>query len=369
VLSSKSAQYEFGTLLMYRTLANSFPPCGISVVSATDSMIYKSDVYSASSLSSSGWFEEESGSGTTSKRSSSERGRVWGDKAVLVLIGLRLGLDGVNPIYYDSIKVSLSAFVFQSKLTDQALFTFPQSVGIAGGRPSSSYYFIGTQGDSLFYLDPHFTRPAVPLKTPPAPTTRSPLVPHYQRSNSAEEGAPDDMEIIKPLTTYTLDEVDVDALSDDSSTTSSPTNRVRRSTIRPVKLDTTRTTPPSSPTRRKVPESPATPLAPSPSRPPASASINSTDPTPVPERTRSRSTESEETRPKDSSSAWFASAYTEAQLRTFHCDKVKKIPLSNVDPSMLLGFLCRNEADFEDFCERVNKVSFHHPFEADLSMS
>jgi hypothetical protein len=25
---------------------------------------------------------------------------------VLILIGLRLGLDGVNPIYYDSIKVS-----------------------------------------------------------------------------------------------------------------------------------------------------------------------------------------------------------------------------------------------------------------------
>jgi cysteine protease ATG4 len=70
-------------------------------------MIYKSDIYSASSLSSRGWFDDdESGSGVGSKRSSSERGRVWGDKAVLVLVGLRLGLDGVNPIYYDSIKVS-----------------------------------------------------------------------------------------------------------------------------------------------------------------------------------------------------------------------------------------------------------------------
>jgi cysteine protease ATG4 len=89
-------------------LANSFAPCGISVVSATDSMIYKSDVYSASSLSSRGWFDDEEGKagGSASKRSSSERGRVWGDKAVLVLVGLRLGLDGVNPIYYESIKVS-----------------------------------------------------------------------------------------------------------------------------------------------------------------------------------------------------------------------------------------------------------------------
>jgi cysteine protease ATG4 len=31
---------------------------------------------------------------------------VWGDKAVLILVGLRLGLEGVNPIYYESIKVS-----------------------------------------------------------------------------------------------------------------------------------------------------------------------------------------------------------------------------------------------------------------------
>ena len=27
-------------------------------------------------------------------------------------------------------------------------------VGISGGRPSSSYYLVGSQGDNLFYLDP-----------------------------------------------------------------------------------------------------------------------------------------------------------------------------------------------------------------------
>ena len=31
------------------------------------------------------------------------------------------------------------------------------------GRPSSSHYFLGTQGQYLFYLDPHTTRPALPL--------------------------------------------------------------------------------------------------------------------------------------------------------------------------------------------------------------
>jgi Peptidase family C54 len=50
----------------------------------------------------------------------------------------------------------------------QTLYTFPQSVGIASGRPSS-YYFVGSQADSLFYLDPHHARPAVPLRPPPPP--------------------------------------------------------------------------------------------------------------------------------------------------------------------------------------------------------
>jgi hypothetical protein len=34
-------------------------------------------------------------------------GGEWGGRAVLVLVGIRLGLDGVNPVYYDTIKVRL----------------------------------------------------------------------------------------------------------------------------------------------------------------------------------------------------------------------------------------------------------------------
>lgn len=63
------------------------------------------------------------------------------------------------------------------------------------------------------------------------------------------------------------------------------------------------------------------------------------------------------TMPVDAETRWYASAYAEAQLKTYHCDKVRKIPLSALDPSMLLGFLIRDEADFEDFCKRVGKVS------------
>lgn len=37
----------------------------------------------------------------------------------------------------------------------QQLLTWPQSVGIVGGRPSSSLYFIGLQDQHVLYLDPH----------------------------------------------------------------------------------------------------------------------------------------------------------------------------------------------------------------------
>ena len=64
----------------------------------------------------------------------------------LILVGIRLGIDRITPVYFDALK---------------ALLQFPQSIGIAGGRPSSSHYFFGIQGDRFFYLDPHVTRPAL----------------------------------------------------------------------------------------------------------------------------------------------------------------------------------------------------------------
>ena len=45
-----------------------------------------------------------------------------------------------------------------------ALNTLPQSVGIADGRSSSSYYFVGSQADNLFYFDPHYTRATISLR-------------------------------------------------------------------------------------------------------------------------------------------------------------------------------------------------------------
>jgi Peptidase family C54 len=43
----------------------------------------------------------------------------------------------------------------------QTVLTWPHSVGIVGGRPSSSLYFVGFQGDNVLFLDPHETQQVV----------------------------------------------------------------------------------------------------------------------------------------------------------------------------------------------------------------
>jgi cysteine protease ATG4 len=60
--------------------------------------------------------------------------------------------------------------------------------------------------------------------------------------------------------------------------------------------------------------------------------------------------------------AHYVSAYTPAELRTFHCDRVRKMPLSGLDPSMLLGFLVKNADEWADLRKRIVDVSILHTF-------
>lgn len=76
-----------------RTLANAFPPCGLAVATAVDGVVYDSDVYEASRRPAGDWGDETGASSG------------WGSNAVLVLAGIRLGVDGVNPVYHECIKV------------------------------------------------------------------------------------------------------------------------------------------------------------------------------------------------------------------------------------------------------------------------
>ncbi|KAH7280419.1 hypothetical protein KP509_37G066300 [Ceratopteris richardii] len=66
------------------------------------------------------------------------KGDVW--TPIILLVPLVLGVDKVNARYLPSL---------------WATFTFPQSLGILGGKHGASTYFVGVQGDHTFYLDPH----------------------------------------------------------------------------------------------------------------------------------------------------------------------------------------------------------------------
>ncbi|XP_065347077.1 cysteine protease ATG4B [Cloeon dipterum] len=65
---------------------------------------------------------------------------------LLLFLPLRLGLSEINPIYAESIK---------------KCFSFPQSLGVIGGKPNHAMYFIGCVGNDLICLDPHKTQQAV----------------------------------------------------------------------------------------------------------------------------------------------------------------------------------------------------------------
>ncbi|KAF8769305.1 hypothetical protein HU200_006819 [Digitaria exilis] len=65
---------------------------------------------------------------------------------ILLLVPLVLGLDKINPRYIPLLKET---------------FTFPQSLGILGGRPGTSTYIAGVQDDRALYLDPHEVQMAV----------------------------------------------------------------------------------------------------------------------------------------------------------------------------------------------------------------
>ena len=49
-------------------------------------------------------------------------------------------------------------------------------------------------------------------------------------------------------------------------------------------------------------------------------------------------------------------SYDEESLGTYHCTMPRKTHISHLDPSMLLGFYCRTEQEFNDFCDHINQV-------------
>ncbi|CAI1671710.1 hypothetical protein SEUBUCD646_0N01080 [Saccharomyces eubayanus] len=124
-LSDKRPGEWFGpaaTARSIQALIYGFPKCGINdcIVSVSSGDIYENEVEKV--------FVENP------------------DSRILFLLGVKLGINAVNESYRESICSILNSAC---------------SVGIAGGRPSSSLYFFGYQGNEFLYFDPHISQPAV----------------------------------------------------------------------------------------------------------------------------------------------------------------------------------------------------------------
>ncbi|KAG6908071.1 hypothetical protein DXG01_006260 [Tephrocybe rancida] len=127
-----------------RTFVTASPNADLGVAVATDGILFQSEVFTTSHTGAS--------SMRLHRRHNKALSAFWGDRPVLLLIGVSWGWMGCALSFWLSNDIN-------------------GSVGIAGGRPSSYYYFVGSQADNLFYLNPHHARPAIPLRTPLTPNT------------------------------------------------------------------------------------------------------------------------------------------------------------------------------------------------------
>ncbi|KAJ3326995.1 Cysteine protease atg4c, partial [Kappamyces sp. JEL0680] len=50
-------------------------------------------------------------------------------------------------------------------------------------------------------------------------------------------------------------------------------------------------------------------------------------------------------------------SYEKTDLFSYHCDKVRYLRVSSMDPSMVLGFFVKSPQEFHQFCSSVQELT------------
>ncbi|XP_071117804.1 cysteine protease ATG4D-like [Haliotis cracherodii] len=128
----------------------------VCIYVAQDCTVYKQDVFdlcltrpkSNSQLSTCEEEEEGKAQEKAEEEAAAEDGE-W-KRAAIIFIPMRLGGESLNPIYIPCVK---------------SLLTHDNCIGIIGGKPKHSLYFVGWQEDKLINLDPHYCQDVVDTTT------------------------------------------------------------------------------------------------------------------------------------------------------------------------------------------------------------